>query len=90
MATALLLDDDTLLAARKGSYSVSGTVLSGGSPVARYVLCFSGDGVSLLGTTFSAADGTYSFTGLAYNQPVLVVVPGVGTENPRVHKVTPG
>ena len=90
MGVAVILPEDNLvLVTRKGIYSVSGTVQVSSAGVVRLVLCLTIDG-ALLGATFSETDGSFSFQGLAYNNPVLIVVPGLGTENPRVHRVTPG
>lgn len=90
MGVAVILpEDDLVLVTRKGIYSVSGTVQVSASGVVRLVLCLTLDG-ALLGATFSGTNGSFSFQGLAYNNPVLIVVPGLGTENPRVHRVTPG
>lgn len=69
--------------------TVSGTITVGGSGVRRRVFCVSTDGVTFHGSTVSAADGTYSIP-VSQNIPVLIIVDGEGTDNPRIHKVTPG
>lgn len=69
--------------------TVSGTITVGGSGVIRRVFCISTDGTMFHGSTISASNGTYSIP-VAQNLPVLVIVDGEGTDNPRIHKVTPG
>jgi hypothetical protein len=83
--------DEPLQLSRKGIYSVSGTVTVSSGSRERTILCFTGDGAYLIATTTShPTTGAYSFTGLAFNTPVIVLVPGVVGEYPRVSRVTPG
>ena len=83
--------DEPLQMSRKGIYTISGTVQVDSVAKARNVMLLTEDGVYFLGSTVSnPTTGAYSFTGLAYNTPLLVLVPGVIGETPRIHRVTPG
>lgn len=93
MGTVQLIPDSVaipVLANRKTGLSISGTLMVGGSVASRTVVCLSGDGSFLLATTVSAANGTYSFPDLSFDTPLLIIVPGVGSEEPVIHRVIPG
>lgn len=75
---------------KNATKSISGTVRVNGSVASRNIIFLSGDGMYILGQTVSAADGTYSLPNLAYNTPILILIPGQGSEEPVVHRVTPG
>ena len=68
--------------------TVSGTVTNGGSGVVRTVLFITTYGL-LVGSTQSAADGTYSFS-IGLDTPIVVLVLGASGERPLAHIATPG